>query len=825
MSLDSNHPFPRGQYEDGSLYYSPNSPNDMTLRLHPNLKGENPFKPQPPLRSDVRYPDLLQPMPFTKPFYWISFIPLKHWFKTCPYPPIRSLSRFPEISYHDDAQKPGYRVNPTNPWTQLETDVYKAVTALRNKFSLPCVLPFLPNALSYLNTYEKKAQLIHVLQETREWFSVWFGALSYSIAMALSRQEETEGLKFSGYPNWRRVLMDEGFSESWIDDLVHSPVCQFDLTVSRVGGIFDDLVDEDLPLPSWFLRFGIPFWYPWRDSDEVLATMKDSQFLSVWRPRIPPFFQLPPSEPIVPSPEHATAREPEWIEFFRKREARYPHIQETETPIDRQRRENRMRDPPVRSAKVFEWWPKDDGWVRVPVLAKYRPDILAEYGRHQKRYDPYFNEWDCCDEFGDRDPDSDSDDDFDSRTPTPEPSSANHAPPCADFDSPLPANPPLPSAPAELDPPPDMFQAGEVSADSSSMKPIEQEVEDVFGKYYGFCLPVVGTAFPDLTVLDRSVEWFHRLLGLSRDELTDNAYFSTMHYRTTQLFVDSLTGVKPAVPSLSDLDDSALSPVRFTPRFRCIVRLDVSEGQRNPDCLDNMRYLYVFNFQHPTVPWKLAVPSSIAALLICRLPASYTENSIAFYLAQRGVPFRILSPNPLIPRLVSTKVHHTIPIRRFDHIFDQEDYDAYLNHRTFLLSMPHMQASLRRGGIVWRLAIGMLGLSDVVRGPTQWGEILLVNESQEFRLIEDTLSTIELDLICGAYECISGDVFFYTSFSETDLSQMTERIVLLNLGGPLLDTTRKKNAAKTMGIGLVDKNRGTRTGFKPFEILNPILSP
>jgi hypothetical protein len=116
-----------------------------------------------------------------------------------------------------------------------------------------------------------------------------------------------------------------------------------------------------------------------------------------------------------------------------------------------------------------------------------------------------------------------------------------------------------------------------------------------------------------------------------------------------------------------------------------------------------------------------------------------------------------LSPKPRVPKYITTKVQHSIPIRRFNHRFTREDYDTYLNLRIFLLSMPHMQAALRRGGIVWRLAIGMLGLSDVVRAPTQWGEVFRVDESLGSCFIEDTLSTIELDLICGAYECISGN--------------------------------------------------------------------
>lgn len=353
MSTEIEHPFPRGKHEEGVFYYSPNSSRDTRLMLHPNFDGNNPFKPQAPLRSDVRYSDLLQPQPLTKAFHWISFIPAEHWYKTSPNPLTRILSHFPDIStsFRDDSAKPRYQVIPANSWTQLENDIFKAVAALRNKFELPCVLPFLPNSLGYLGGYENKAQLFSVLREARDWFSVWLGALSYSIAMASSRHELTK-LKFMGYPDWRRVLLEEGFSESWIDDLEHSPVCQFDLSVPRVGGIFKTLIDQDLPVPFWFLRHGIPIWYPWEDSDADRTTL-GSEYFEICRPRIPPYVQITLSEPPDPSLTHDTVREPEWMEFFRERQAHYPHIEATESTINRQRRESRMGEPPIKSAKVF----------------------------------------------------------------------------------------------------------------------------------------------------------------------------------------------------------------------------------------------------------------------------------------------------------------------------------------------------------------------------------------------------------------------------------------------------------------------------------------
>jgi hypothetical protein len=82
------------------------------------------------------------------------------------------------------------------------------------------------------------------------------------------------------------------------------------------------------------------------------------------------------------------------------REERNARKLERETAEERQTRLNRQRNPPTRSAKVFEWLPSDDGpdvVVRRAVPSNQRFDVLSSYTASQKRYDAFSNEWDCCD--------------------------------------------------------------------------------------------------------------------------------------------------------------------------------------------------------------------------------------------------------------------------------------------------------------------------------------------------------------------------------------------------------------------------------------------
>ncbi|RXW19198.1 hypothetical protein EST38_g6671 [Candolleomyces aberdarensis] len=728
---------------EGVQYYSPNCTREAPISVEGLLEDTNPFQLRRTRRSEVRYKDLLRPRIWQKAFYWTAFIPMEHWYKNYRHPPFNILGSLPCIEWHEEGEKYGYRILPNNSFAQLESDIYEAVVALKNKFDLPCVLPFLPNTRAYQSTFRKRAQLVHALAEAREWFSVWLGALSYCIAMARTREQQTKDLKlkYSGYPGWRKVLKDAGLSEGWIDDIMRSPVGNFAFKVPRVGCILKVIdAHPDQPAKDWFINLYIPIWYrcgveeqEWNKSGsqvpEIVCDKSGGGVEST--------LEESANDTVDPA---ACQTEPPWVSFFAKREAQYACILRTETAIDRQRRENRIRNKPIRRAAVFEWLQDHEDpirWDRVPVTQRCKLDTLSLYHQHQIRYDPFFNEWDCCQEFmfGDPQYNSDSDDD---RWDHPPATSA-----VAVDNTGI-----SPEAEAEGEASPDLFS-------QTSQSPIQQEVDEVFGGYYGFCPPVIGTSLPDVSIDERTADWFVRLLGLGRNDRghMDEEYLQSYHYKAAQLFVDGIVGIKPYQDILYDTKDASLRPVRLLPRFSAIVRLDLRGASKDTECLDNGDNLYVFNFAKSTVPWKLATHSPITALIICRLPPDYDETSIAFHLAQRGIPFRILHPKPRIRRLTPKPVVHDTPVRKWDHRFTREDYDSYVNHRTYLLGQPQMQAMLRRGGIAWRLAIGSLGIGEVVKEPTMWGHQF----SPTSALVEDTVTTLELDLLCGAYECITDD--------------------------------------------------------------------
>lgn len=491
----------RIQFVGGIRYYSPNSAVDAVLDLHPQRKNtSNPFYPGQTGKFRVRYRDFVNPRPWNLKFAWTAFIPVvpAQWFDHHTYLG-RVLSRFPPIEHFMDEKekKHGWRIPEQNEWRRLEKDVYDAVVALSAHYHTPCVLPFLPNAIGYTLMYTHKRTLVSRLEEARDWFFVWFGALSYLLTCSRNNPLQPRA-PFVKDEQLANVLYSRGVSPVFVDTLLSSLVADPEPTHVRRAGTIIDLSDNPLGRPSidFFVNWGVPVWYRWRDVEEkasFLCDWRPPAHLLLQEPCFPPsrvtvlsriqietapsedlsgiamqasparsayhgtdghqsFFtnsngvqvaiQSSPTSPVytpdgsandaclpsattaaggsnsiisAPQEDSASSKEPEWITFFREREDAHAQILKTEKPKSRQARENRMREPATASAKVFEWFRSEKEGVlyeRLPVLGKARVETLDGYGEAQKRYDAFFNEWDCCTEWGEDD-DTDLGDEYD----------------------------------------------------------------------------------------------------------------------------------------------------------------------------------------------------------------------------------------------------------------------------------------------------------------------------------------------------------------------------------------------------------------------------
>ena len=68
---------------------------------------------------------------------------------------------------------------------------------------------------------------------------------------------------------------------------------------------------------------------------------------------------------------------------------------------EKQKRIQQESQPPTANANVFEWLEDDCGvFQRMAVAKAEHTDVLSNYGQNQKRYNLFFNKWDCIAELG-----------------------------------------------------------------------------------------------------------------------------------------------------------------------------------------------------------------------------------------------------------------------------------------------------------------------------------------------------------------------------------------------------------------------------------------
>ncbi|KAG2006840.1 hypothetical protein CC2G_014583 [Coprinopsis cinerea AmutBmut pab1-1] len=285
-------------------------------------------------------------------------------------------------------------------WGKLESELYGAVTRLKSKSSAPMVLPFLPWAHGYRLVFKNPRSYDRAVASSRNWFSVWWGALSFLIAYSETKRD---AFSLRGYvPLWH-VELEPEVDAAWIDGVFRSVICDFSYKPNRIGCILDIANPKPHQPPlSWFIEHGIPVWY--------------RHYKTLRRPR-----HLHPVEPEpTPSPpKQASKPEPAWVAHFKRHEEMHARWLEKESAVERQAREARAANPPYSKVRVYEWYPSEkdpDVYERIPVGKKYSRDTLSLYSSTQKIYDPFCNMWDCCDKFGkedDLDPDEWTIDDLD----------------------------------------------------------------------------------------------------------------------------------------------------------------------------------------------------------------------------------------------------------------------------------------------------------------------------------------------------------------------------------------------------------------------------
>jgi hypothetical protein len=720
-----DHSAGRAHLLDGRWFYSPNCSRDIEAPPpQPGHFTTSGIFQQP----TPRLHHYLTPVWWTAPFGYLSFLPLHPSFVGYPFD---RLAHVPPLGCVDGK----FLLNPAlaEGWLRLQHKLVAACCVLTAHYPVVGIRPFHPSAWGFTAPHAKYAFARQRAIIARDWFVILMANLSFLVATG----ESDPVWNGEGMPDWFTRLHDAGFDQLWLAGVKASQVGTFGLSVPRVG-LFLDFMNPEKTQPDvqWFCHHHVPVWYPWGAYDE--ATVRAKQFADL----IPPAHKLQaaatfmtrnpsalPTQPSLPDSTSLPAlpvkrNPPAWKAFFEERDKLNARKLEKETAKQREKRLNRERRPPVRTAPVFEWVESENDptqLVRKPVFASAREETLDFYGKDQTRYDAFWNEWDCFEAL----PAGNEDGDEGSCAELPQiDADRTHEPPTSGLRSPSPR--PIVEHQPFLEDTPDMTEALQA-----------------LRMHYGF-VPPLPMPLKAEQVDPKAREIFLRATGLSQ---TDDALFTTGLGKVAHSFIQDLASKRQPDQSLWDLrkgnrDALALKRPVYSLRF-------VPSG------------FILFDFgRSSTVPWTIATSQSATALYICRLDLQFDELDIARSLLHRGMPFNTFQP---LKDVAPSPPHFdlSVPMRLSGYTFTKRDYDAYLHQRAAILSGGAGRAALLRGGILWRLAVPEISVDSVLRGPSP--SVLVHRDGVSVedpdlgnRLWDDELSEDAILLICGTYKCFTG---------------------------------------------------------------------
>ncbi|KIK02360.1 hypothetical protein K443DRAFT_6143 [Laccaria amethystina LaAM-08-1] len=758
IPLDRSHG--RLQRIEEDLFYSPNSFRSVKM-LPPSLdqgREHNPFHSGKPSGRTHPFPtlkEIQQPRWWTPNFGWLAFLPLRPSFDGALF------GRLAHLPTHWDEHDGRYKM-PADEWAswrRLEKGLLDASSALNRLYRLGTMAPFLPGARGYTRDHASPAFALKAVRAARNCFGYWMGLLSYQFARAKCLED----------PGWHSFLLDSlKLSPLWSDCVHASDIGTYTREVPRAG-VFLYLSKKDIeatqqPSVHWFVSHNIPVWYKW-GQEEVERAKREPAFAALGP--LPEQMEdvvistTDLAKPIAISLEPIESSFAQIIrlqQFFQKRDDRRPHLLDLGTPIERERRLNRERCPPRKTARVYVW-DRGDLLVREEVLASEREETLAEYGINQKHYDSFWNEWDCCFALGP--PDSPLSDD-----------GIGHALPVGedeylyDWESdtldmqnlaPIQSQEFTPLSEEDyerIDPPPINFR-DHAQGPACTLDGLVQEVQELLFLHYGLVMPVPLKPPSSEQILAPKIKKFWmRWIGLCSTWKGENVLSAFWESEMMHFFVDFTFQVMNMELADCDLTAHSRQPLALSKRLRFL-----HETIKETDDDFQSRSWFVFDFgEDASVPWRLAVTTAADALFVCRLDSRFVDVDIARFLAERGIAFHTLIPRLTLPiRSVCPDVLPYLPHRPPGYTFTKLDYEVYLHCRSQILRRPRVRAAVLRGGQLWRLTIGSLSIDEILHGPMGGGSLFEVKDEQGIDLLDDKLSQHEMDLLSGMYICYTGE--------------------------------------------------------------------
>ncbi|KAF6741771.1 hypothetical protein DFP72DRAFT_1128797 [Ephemerocybe angulata] len=781
----------------GVVYFSPNcSKLPSRVPREPSSELPNPFD-----ANTTSWRDFYLPIRWTAQYGWLAFTPLVH----LDVYPLDRLSYIPSM-VNIDGKGWSLPKDTIEQWDRLTDHLRAIAERLCATYSVPCVLPFTPCGMGYRRTaWPTRGKASAMAHRSKDWFMVWAGLIAYIVCyIETLRKTQPESNEPQNMwrvtlpPHWKDTLREMGYSQAWIDGIefvTNAPVPR--------AGIFFNSLEEALvpPIPDgptiqFFYRSNVPVWYRW---DESVAGWSDPEDL------LPPVelrylalkgqFEAIPDSPAspppsrrswspTPTPEIAKPREdwdaPDLIAarakraqaIFKELRQKDAALREKETAAGRERRENRERENPIKTAPVCVWEtdPANPADLKSYIVnSKQREDEIETHSEAQRVYFSSLNAWHLCRDLAigegwtdEHDEVDDDDEDLgyqaalwkaanDQRFPPPAPS-------CPPLPQPAPSSPVRapspPPAPSNPEPTERFRDAGTSTGTNDDEGPmVERQISADMATYFGFVAPIPypeqdSFAKDDFPIHkdNRTKVWFMRALGYPLERPGVSGFLQSVTgvlvWKFYQAFSEKRERDKPAkaLGNHFDLDPGCHSPLSA----RC---LDVMRVVSRPSPLPPM---YVFTFEGP---YLLAVHCPAIALAVCRLYHRGMETIVRTF-NDIGVQFNTLArvPGPT-PTIRPSPSPFSLPVRPENYNFEADDYWSY---RRLLESVTHgrrMRAAGMRGGILWRICAGSLYNEDIVDGPSNLAVPLRCSlDNADHHYVDDELSETETLFLIGAYK-------------------------------------------------------------------------
>ena len=444
------------------------------------------------------------------------------------------------------------------------------------------------------------------------------------------------------------------------------------------------------------------------------------------------------------------------LEFFARREAANRTLELKETEAQRESRLPRawaassFARPMGRARATVYLWTTigdhdptvQDEWFELDYREVLGHRRLAEtwdlYPKVHKRYDPFRNEWDICPllvpqieprMMGDEEDDDDDDT------------------PGADTSVDVPSQPHgTPSSLADSFAR-DLHRVLEEIA--VGFHPMLEPLHMVATKAYGLAAQVVED--PSLPYEKYSATAIAKKLGFYvEDEPTDPGLYRRLSALVASLETDEAS--PRASGCVWDLASTSYDYVLYWPH----PSMHVDQVSLNRSLWYRINYQYQ---REDGEFWALVVNIGTTVLELYRHHEIATTRDAARFLVKRGIAFHTLAPRHT-ERILHER-QEGLGIRPAGYVFTPDDYRVYLHRVRCLLSRSKARAALLLGGIVWRIAVEVLG-DDAAElacaGPSteayESGSTFRPQRGDDW--VDDALSPEELDLICGVYQLYDG---------------------------------------------------------------------